>query len=428
MSTTKEKAILTRIDISGYRSCRDTKFVPNQNLSALIGINGAGKTNILNAICLLKTEEHYRTEKALSVGTKIVAWFTVAGKHIGLKLDLQISPDARGRDEVLSCKETWNFSDYNGGKRWIHLRETEMWPSVRRTSWSRGTYATRFAPHNIVASELVYIKRVLKRPTKHQKAKIVAANPTIIAAIHAVNEFRGGIKYYSASQFTNPSHCPNNFEIDNQGSPESTYSWSTHTHFLYDLYSLRQKNPDLYNEYISIVSRQKLGLINRLNWKRVPLSSSTVEVKSSGKIQKVRQSKTLIIPKIQVGSSHLTFNQLSEGTFKTLALIFYIMTSQDSCLLIEEPEVCVHHGLLRHIISIINAYASSKQIVFSTHSDLVLDGMPQSDVFVVEMEKSQTRVAALSKWLGKREKEALKAYLQEAGTLGEYWRSGGFVK
>ena len=191
------------------------------------------------------------------------------------------------------------------------------------------------------------------------------------------------------------------------------------------MYNLKKTNPDRYAVYQQFVSKQELGLISRLTWKEVELSSSTVSINSGGKVNKVKNYKTLVIPKIQIGQSHITFSQLSEGTFKTLALIFYIMTDSSSCLLIEEPEVCVHHGLLTRIISTIKAYSSEKQVILSTHSDLVLDLLEPKNVFVVAMTSTGTTTTGLESWIDKNGRTALKTYLAESGTLGEYWRSGG---
>src|SRR5215216_1853809 len=48
-----ERIRLVRFRIRGYRNCRDAVFVPNAQLSTLIGVNGAGKTTLLHAIQLL---------------------------------------------------------------------------------------------------------------------------------------------------------------------------------------------------------------------------------------------------------------------------------------------------------------------------------------------------------------------------------------
>jgi predicted ATPase len=93
--------------------------------------------------------------------------------------------------------------------------------------------------------------------------------------------------------------------------------------------------------------------------------------------------------------------------------------------MVEEPEVCVHHGLLTRVVSTLKSHAAFKQTIISTHSDLLLDDMDPSQVFVVELTKTGTQVENLNVWLKGSAKKALHDYLSESGTLGEYWRSGG---
>lgn len=416
MPTMQSKVYLEEIKVDGYRSCRGTHFQPNSKLSALIGINGAGKTNVLNAISLLAPQFSSRwfkpeaNDDSSSTQTVITAWFSVGGDRVGLKLRLMFGTTSSNEDDILKYEEMWSFPTYLKTSAWKKI------PPFIRTS----------GPHNFFEEEMLMNKMALKK-INIPKDWELWFDDKITKAIGEVNEFRGGIKYYSAAQFTDPTKCPTNFEIDSDKKLERTHRSSRgHLTFLYDLYSLKQKNPDLYEEYTGFVSKGQLGLISRLSWKEIRLSSSTIDVKSGGKISKVKKFKTLVIPTIQIGTSHVTFNQLSEGTFKTLALIFYVMTDSGSCLLIEEPEVCVHHGLLAKIISTILAYSNSKQVMFSTHSDAVLDTLSHDSVFIVQLQKTGTSVSKLSKWLGPRGISALNAYLDETGTLGEYWRSGGF--
>jgi predicted ATPase len=93
--------------------------------------------------------------------------------------------------------------------------------------------------------------------------------------------------------------------------------------------------------------------------------------------------------------------------------------------LLEEPEVCVHHGLLSSILDIIKAFSRRKQIVISTHSDFVLDALAPDNVFVVRRSASKgTTVARVSEKMTVRQYQSLKKYLMESGNLGEYWRHG----
>lgn len=118
---------------------------------------------------------------------------------------------------------------------------------------------------------------------------------------------------------------------------------------------------------------------------------------------------------------------MSEGTFKTLALVFYILSDKSELLLIEEPEVCIHHGLLSSIIELIKIQSKKKQIIISTHSDFVLDKLTPENVILVKKNPDKGTVATpLTKHLSKNDYSALKDYLANSGNLGEYWKEGGF--
>jgi predicted ATPase len=103
------------------------------------------------------------------------------------------------------------------------------------------------------------------------------------------------------------------------------------------------------------------------------------------------------------------------------------MTEQSSALLIKEPEVCVHHGLLSSIMELIKDYSKRKQIVVSTHSDFVLDRVEPRNVYqVTRSAEDGTDIRHLAKEMSAQEMKALKNYLETEGNLGEYWRHGGF--
>lgn len=139
-----------------------------------------------------------------------------------------------------------------------------------------------------------------------------------------------------------------------------------------------------------------------------------------------KKEKILVIPQFIIGRNELSPSQLSEGTFKTITLLFYLTTEKSSALLIEEPEVCVHHGLLSSIVELIKIYSGDKQIILSTHSDFVLDQVEPRNVYKVTRDKNEgTVVAPIEKSMSAAELSALKYYLQAEGNLGEYWRHGG---
>ncbi len=428
MAKSETSATLAQVIVEGYRSCRNTDFSPHPQLSALIGINGAGKTNLLSAVRLLANRSRRffsptnENESSLNE-TIITSWFLVNGFRIGFRLRLFLSISSKNTDEVVEVAEEWNFKSITSSRIWRAIPPTLIINSAKA---QRGGILdidmSRYERQFFMNKKLAHADLSAKEFFNDEISK----NKKVIAAVNAVTIFRRGITYYGASQFTDPSRCPSSFEIEGDGRLADAYGNSrVHAKFLHDLYTLRKSKPELYEVYEQFISKNELGLISRLTWKEVQLSSNIAEVKSGGTFKRVRKYKTLIIPKIQIGQSHITFNQLSEGTFKTLAMVFYIMTDSSSCLLIEEPEVCIHLGLLSRIMSTIKSYSATKQVIFSTHSDQILDQLEPNNVFVVAMTRAGTTATAIETWIGNKGKTALTEYLEESGTLGEYWRAGG---
>lgn len=416
---------LDGVEIAGFRSCHHTVVRPNLDLTALIGVNGAGKTNVLHAIRLLRA----RTGRGIFPSGRdaatpdevlLTAWFRVGEHRVGLKVKLM--PDASRREgELFTVEELWNFGSLTGSRVWRSMapfallhESTHLGGRVRSVVIdSSREFVQYIAPGRV---------RALKDfdPT-------LGGNRQVMATFKAIADFRAGISYYSASQFTDPTRCPTNFEVDEDGRLVEQYTTTalSHLRFLHDLYQLKKKNRSMYDEFCRFVSRRQLGLVSRIVWKEIELSSSAAEVRHGGGVKKIRKRKTLVIPKVQVGSARITFNQLSEGTFKTLALAFYVVTDASRFLMVEEPEVCVHYGLLSRLVDTLKAYSHRKQIIISTHSDQLVDALEPNNIHVVEMQSGNTQVTPLNNWLDSAGKQALHTYLAETGSLGEYWRSGG---
>jgi len=184
----------------------------------------------------------------------------------------------------------------------------------------------------------------------------------------------------------------------------------------------------VYTRFVNTVNNDGIGLIDDLNFTTVDMPSSSYQVQSGGKIKKIERSRLLIVPSFTISGNILSPNQLSEGTLKTLALLFYVLTDESKLLLIEEPEVCIHHGLLNSIISLIKSQSKKKQIVLSTHSDFVLDQLKPENLLLVQRKgEDGTSANVLTKMLSQNDYKALRSYLEESGNLGEYWKEGGLL-
>lgn len=245
-------------------------------------------------------------------------------------------------------------------------------------------------------------------------------------ALTKVFSFCDGIRYYGASQFTNPGVCPASFEIEREGERSRFLRLHGHAKILYNMYSAKKSTPGHYNGFIDIVGPNGLRLIDNLTFREVQTASTEYSVRVGGKVEIRKRHNLLVIPQFKIGRQILSPNQLSEGTFKTLVLLFHIMTENSAALLIEEPEVCIHHGLLSSVLELIKSYSQHKQMILSTHSDYVLDHVKPENVYRVALEKpTGTVVKHIEEAMDSKELSALRVYLEKEGNLGDYWREGG---
>lgn len=191
------------------------------------------------------------------------------------------------------------------------------------------------------------------------------------------------------------------------------------------MYQESRRNSNTYSEFLNIVGADGIGIVESIEFNEVQTSSSNYSVMTGGKVVKKEKKNLLVVPSFKVLGNSLSPSQLSEGTFKTLALVFYLVTDKSSILMIEEPEVCVHHGLLNSIVELIDIYSKDKQIFISTHSDSVLDRLGIENVFKVKRTKEAgTKISSIKRNMKNIELRALKNYLLNEGSLGEYLKHG----
>jgi ABC-type cobalamin/Fe3+-siderophores transport system ATPase subunit len=405
--------MIKSISIKQYRSCLDTHFQLHPNLSVLIGPNSSGKTNVMNALLLLRrlTEESspfYPRDVEPTGHCKLKAIMSLNKVNATLWADIDIYTDADNTDVVITSDQYWSIKQLTGNNKRIKLplalaRELVRTPDTRFISYYQ---------RSMRLDALERISTVVPMPVRDFLGKIALS--------------LAQIRYYSASQFTNPANCPVSFELEKEGKITRATRPTGHGKFLSDLYNSRRHSQARYHQFIDIIGPNGIGLVDEIFFNEIPTSSVHYTVRIGGTVTERRKDNILVIPQFKIGKNALSPNQLSEGTFKTITLLFYLITEPSQLLLIEEPEVCVHHGLLSSILELIKTYANEKQIVISTHSDFVLDMVQPDNVYAVtNLPEEGTKVHHIPKRLSRNELEALREYLQTEGNLGEYWRAGG---
>jgi ABC-type Mn2+/Zn2+ transport system ATPase subunit len=417
-------ARIKSFQVASYRSCQNTVFSPDPQLSALIGINGSGKTNLLNAMVLIRkihSTRHYRSHSKASPNIcKLNIDFSLGDKQVRYQADVDYAANERNMEEVLNAQEQWNIKDLTGKDEWLHFPSYLLRPGISEEP-------QRLAEYLIMRSI-----ESQDGPTRKQFEELTNTSKGILDSLEPISHLLSRISYYSASQYTNPSECPAYFSLeedDDHSLPRFRpySSKGPHTRFLHDLYKFKVKNPQGFEEFESIAGPKGLGLVDKITFHVFPVPTSEIEVRTGGTIVKKKIRKVIVVPHFIIRKTKLCPGQLSEGTFKTLAVLLYLGADASELLLLEEPEVCIHHGLLHSLVELIKTHSMHKQIIISTHSDSVLDQLSPENVFLVRnVPRKGTVVDHLPKSMSAKNYLALKMYLTDAGNLGEYWKDAGF--
>lgn len=198
--------MITKIQIRDYRSCVDATFRLHPHLSVLIGPNSSGKTNILNAVLLLKklVEEekpYYNGDETAAGQSHLKVWFDIDGKSIFFDAVVDIFTDENNNDVIVSSKQYWVAHAFTGSRKRHHL---PLW-MFREPAWPRGQERIMRLSR---AQRYVFARRSL-----------IEIPDVLVKPLSAIANTLAEMRYYSASQFTNPANCPVSFEIEKEVSP-----------------------------------------------------------------------------------------------------------------------------------------------------------------------------------------------------------------
>ncbi|MEM8525521.1 MAG: ATP-binding protein [Bacteroidota bacterium] len=370
--------MINKATIYNYRSCLETEVELHPELTVLIGANAAGKTNILQALYLFPKID--RTSKAIPKKSNDFDGHI----HSIVELNLTISQDRnyKLKGNILHVTDQYNED---------HIQMATI------------EYKSNDNEEEYISMNF----DILEQSYYTDKKEFEEISP-IIKGIQ-------GISYYSAAQFTNPRKCPISVKPNELIFTKEGVRKKGHSDFIKELYKSFQNNHEIFQQYLFLVGKEGLGLVEEINFNVQQFPNASFG------------NKIVVTPSILIDGISMSFNQLSDGTFRTLALVFYVISDENEILLIEEPEVSVHHGLLLSIMELIKQESKRKQIVVSTHSDLVLDRVTPENVLLVSKDTEEgTLVKPLNKNMSENEYESLKEYLETEGNLGEYWRETGW--
>jgi AAA15 family ATPase/GTPase len=353
--------MLKKIKITNFLSCQDTE-IEFDNITALIGRNAAGKTNIL------KTIEWCAQFAVGNVPDDFI--YGAEGLYAAISIEFLIENKTYKYKRYNEVKADFDFIfveqlSYSLNNEWILIAERKN-DKVKHYNLN----PTEFE----ISSDAPMISSTIALLSQ----KII--NPEI----KVISSYLSKIKYYDLDE-------------DKAKSIDYFISDNVYKEWLKDnkekisipmrLIHIWNEEKELFNELQELLGVNGLSLINAINIikNKFPTLSSN--------------PKVVYIISFDIVNTEVNYIQLSYGTRRVLAILLALLYDKNSTLLIEQPEDGIHSGLLKKLLPLCFQYAKyyNKQLIIATHSSEVINLFQPENIRLVKMTENGTKVSALDK-------------------------------
>lgn len=404
--------MLDFIEIKNFRSCEIVQLRLGEPVVALLGKNGAGKTNVLHAIqlaadlCVGEAESTFSLHpRDISKPTSLTLKFTI---------DSHVYEYRTRRSAVPSRIEVFEeFLTKDNASLFSRTGEETQAPLAGLPQGVR--FGTR-------AATLPTLLQIL--PKGHPATK----------ELMPVADYLRAVRYYSLLQgFQEHFAGPQRSALGDQWSDSSPVievaryeAWKAELaqgrarrSVQLRLLHLSLTDKPSFDELRTLLGDNGLGLLSDIRIEPVRLRAKPQSEKAD-KLDEAFESAYAIsfVPGTGLAGAGRSFRYsgLSAGTWRILQLLTYLVFDKNSCMLLEQPEDSVHPGLLAKVVDILRTYSGRTQLICTTHSPRVMNLVGPAGIRLVTATDGSTTVDALSS----TSLEAAKDYLQDEGTLAEF--------
>lgn len=366
----------------------ETPELPLQSLNLLIGTNGSGKSNLIEAICLLRSSPNASQglQSVVRQGGGVQEWIwkgardntaSVAAVVTGLvgqqPLRHFVEFHAADKRFNLSDERIENqHSDYGKDQPFFFYKYQEGKPVVNQNGQQRG----------------------LKRETVEADLSILAQrkDPEQYPEITHLGQQYNGVRAYREWSFGRNTifRMPQSVDARNDRLEED---FSNLGLFL----NRMRRSPKAKTEILQYLH----DLYEGVDDFDVSIEGGTVQV--------------FFIE----GGFDVPATRLSDGTLRYLCLLAILCDPNPPPLIcIEEPELGLHPDILPKIADLLVEASRRTQLIVTTHSDILIDAMTERPeaVIVCEKHEGQTQMRRLSS-------DDLKVWLEKY-RLGQLWMRG----
>ena len=370
----EREPIIRSLTIQGFRSIASER-IELDNLTFLVGRNGAGKSNIVDAFALLGEAMTRSFPNLLSIRGGIATVFHKA-PGAGYPLDLGLEVELGAVSEEVK-RGTYGFLTRATSERHFHVQ--------RERFWTDAVHFDRQGGRSLPGPFLDHLPQPHTEPDS-LLLPVLSGVESYAPAIRALSAIRA--YDINPARLREPAAPDNGLTLLPDGSNAASV-----------LQEIRASSPDdfqVISEFLSVALPYPVEI------RSIPHSPSRLALE--------------MIQTSERGQITLEAVSASEGMLRLLGLLLAIFQpTPPSVLLFEEPEATIHPDAFGIVLDLLQLAARSTQVIVTTHSPELLDAKWIEDrhLRIVHWEDGATWVSPIA--TGAR--LALQDHLMGAGEL-----------
>ena len=383
--------------VKNFRSCKNVSLDGIGPILALAGRNGAGKTNVLEAIDWLVK---IATFAPWQFGVHVVSFdekvegavtFSLKDKTYRYSAESRV-PRAPTIDD-LRFEISEELHDLDSGQS-ILVRTGEQAKIVGGSTFRIGAQA----------------------PAMPALLSFLPSNAPHRSEIQEVFNFLSSVRYYPLDEPSHPG-APSLIEAAEYTEWLARYKANPadNNSVPMRILHLSLTTPELFDELKEIVGDNGLSIISRLDVDSFKLPDGR---KGTGTTPGEPNTYHIIRFLPTGGVEGVDYNGLSLGTRRVLRIIASVLLDQAAVMLMEQPEDTIHSGLMKKVIGFLRQYSASTQIIMATHSANVFNKMNPEEVRLVGIANGATVVRPLTN----DELTAATQYIHDEGQFSDFIR------
>ena len=391
--------MLHRFQIKNFRSCENTTVENIGQLIALIGRNGAGKSNILQAIAMVSAfgSSSGQINMALLVPM-------VPDKHFAAELDFD--------HEGIEYRFNLQFGFTANGPRPIYIESLfRLNNGVPQPLISRSGADVKIHDRE----EIIKVGDFV--PCLPALATLLPASDAGVSELKKIVGFLSTVRYYPIDEPAMRAGpgvplLASHYNLwlttfESTGNPGDSV--------LARLVYMSEKRREDFEILKMWLGQSKLGLIDNIEIEPVKVMVGG----GSGSPGKLENQLYIInfFPSRGAGLERKAVwaEGLSAGTRRVLKMLVSMIFDGSAVMLLEQPEDSLHQGLTKKLIGLIQTNVDS-QIIMSSHSSALLNKLEPENIRLVSLHEGSTVVRPLTEM----EREAAVKFLNAEGPLYDF--------